>query len=109
MRKLNMATELNKTTFKSEIIDAKANALVDFYAPWCGPCRMMGPIIDSLAAKFPNAKIVKVNIDESPEIAEAYNVSVIPTLVFFKGGEAVNTQVGVVAEAELAKQIQEML
>jgi thioredoxin 1 len=102
-----MANELNEQNFDSEIVAAKANGLVDFYAPWCGPCRMMAPVIESLAKKFPNAKVVKVNIDDCQSLAMKYNVSVIPTLVYFKNGEPVFTQQGVVPEAELAKNLEE--
>jgi thioredoxin 1 len=102
-----MTVELNEQTFNSEIVAAKANGLVDFYAPWCGPCRMMAPIVDNLAKKFPNAKVVKINIDDYQDLAVKYNVSVIPTFVYFKNGEPVFTQQGVVTEAELAKNLEE--
>jgi len=105
-----MALELNENNFKSEVEDSKGSALVDFWAPWCGPCRMMGPIIDNLAAKFSGkVKIAKINVDESPNLAARFNVSSIPTLIFFKNGKAVHTSLGVTPEAELEKQINDKL
>lgn len=105
-----MALELNENNFKAEVEDAKGSALVDFWAPWCGPCRMMGPIIDNLAVKFAGkVKIAKINVDESPNLAARFNVSSIPTLIFFKNGSAVHTSLGVTPEAELEKQINEKL
>ncbi|PKL48259.1 MAG: thioredoxin [Candidatus Riflebacteria bacterium HGW-Riflebacteria-2] len=101
-----MAMELNSSSFKTEIADYKGAALVDFWAPWCGPCRMMTPILESLSGKMAGkVKIAKLNVDDSPEIAAQFNVSTIPTLIFFKDGKAVHTSIGVVPEAELESQI----
>lgn len=101
-----MAMELNSSSFQTEVIDFKGAALVDFWAPWCGPCRMMTPILESLAEKMAGkVKITKLNVDDSPDIAAKFNVSTIPTLIFFKDGKAVHTSIGVVPEAELENQI----
>ncbi len=104
-----MAMELNDQKFQKEIIDAKANALVDFYAPWCGPCRMMAPVVDNISKKHTNIKVVKINIDEYQDLAVKYEVSVIPTFVYFKNGEPVFTQQGLVQEADLSKNIEEKI
>lgn len=105
-----MAMELNSSSFQTEVADFKGAAVVDFWAPWCGPCRMMTPIIESLATKMAGkVKITKLNVDDSPDIAGKFNVSTIPTLIFFKDGKAVHTSIGVVPEAELEKQIKEHL
>ncbi len=105
-----MALEINDNNFKSEIEDFKGSALIDFWAPWCGPCRMMGPIIDSLSEKFAGkVKIAKVNVDDSPNLAAKFNVSSIPTLVFFKDGQAIHTSLGVTPEPELEEQIKSKL
>ncbi len=106
----NMALELNSKNFKSEVIEFQGGVLVDFWAPWCGPCRMMGPIIDSLAGKFAGkVKIAKLNVDDAADIAASFNVSTIPTLIFFKNGKAVHTLVGVTPEPELENQINSKL
>ncbi len=81
--------ELNDQKFKEEIENAKGLALVDFFAPWCGPCKLLGPIIEELAEEYKDKaiKIVNINIDENKETAEKYNVMSIPTLILFKDGE----------------------
>ncbi|GAB4277074.1 MAG: thioredoxin [Candidatus Rifleibacteriota bacterium] len=105
-----MAKELDSKTFQTEIIDAGSAAVVDFWAPWCGPCRMMTPIIDSLSKKFEGKVVIaKVNVDNNPDLAAKFNVASIPTIIFFKGGKAVHTVVGVVPEAELEAQINSSL
>lgn len=105
-----MALEVNNTNFQAEIADYKGAALVDFWAPWCGPCRMMGPIIDNLAVKLAGkVKITKLNVDDSPDLAAKFNVSTIPTLIFFKNGQPVHTLIGVTPEAELENQIKSKL
>lgn len=106
-----MALELNEKNFQSEVIDYKGSVFVDFWAPWCGPCRMMGPIVDGLVKVYEgkNVKIAKVNIDENPELARKYNVSSIPTLGFFKNGEIVHQEMGVKPQAELEAIIEKHL
>lgn len=105
-----MAKELNSSNFSSEILEFQGGAVVDFWAPWCGPCRMMGPIIDSLATKLEGKiKVAKVNVDENQDLAQRYNVMSIPFIVFFKDGRAIHTQTGVVTEAVLEKEIETRL
>ncbi len=87
-----MSTELNQQTFTDFI--ASGLVLVDFWAPWCGPCRMQLPILDQVAEKIPAVKIGKVNIDENRELAAQYGVETIPYLVLFKDGRKVNEFVG---------------
>jgi thioredoxin 1 len=89
-------TEFTDQTFKSEVLQSEQPVLVDFWAPWCGPCRMIAPMIEELADEYSGAiKIGKVNIDDSPHAAGDFGVSSIPTLMIFKGGEVVDRFVGV--------------
>ena len=89
---------LNDDNFEQEILNADMPALVDLWAPWCAPCRMIAPIIEELAADYQGKAVIgKLNVDENPSIASRYGVTSIPTLLFFKGGEAVDQMIGVPA------------
>ena len=88
-------TILDENNFEKEILQADKTCLVDFFATWCGPCKMMAPVIDEIASENPDVKVAKLDVDEADEIAEQYGVMSIPTLIVFKNGEAVKTFVGV--------------
>ncbi len=91
-----MAMEFTDQNFEQEVIKSDKPVLVDFWAPWCGPCQMMGPIIDELATEMGDkAKIGKINVDENPEIAQKFGVMSIPTIKIFKGGKISKEFVGV--------------
>ncbi len=94
---------LHKFNFKSEVLEATEPVLVDFWAPWCPPCRSMNPTIESLARDF---KVAKVNVDSNPQLAGRYNVSSIPALMIFKDGQVVAQHVGVIQEAALRAELE---
>ncbi len=105
-----MAKELNEATFKSTVVDNKEAAMIDFWAPWCGPCRVMGPIVDQLAKKYEGKVVIaKVNVDDNQNLAGQFNIMSIPTVLFFKGGKVVHTHVGSTTEADLEAQIKQHL
>lgn len=100
------ALHLDESTFESEVLQSDLPALVDFWAPWCGPCQMMGPTIDKLAGDYEGKAVVaKVNVDNSPDLASKYGIRSIPALLFFKNGEVVDQLVGVQSEDTLKKKL----
>ncbi len=99
---------LRDDNFKAEVLQSSLPVLVDFWAPWCGPCKMVGPIVEELSKEYANKiKIGKIDIDESPKIARQYGVMSIPTLMFFKGGQVVEQVVGALSKSGLKKKIEE--
>ena len=86
---------ITKDNFKSEVLDSEKPVLIDFWASWCGPCRMMAPVIDAIAVERKDIKVCKVNIDEESELASMFRIMSIPTVMALKNGEVVNGTVGV--------------
>ena len=89
-----MAKQINQTDFQSEVIDYQGKVLVDFWAPWCVPGQMLGPVIEEISQEVKDTKVVKVNVDESQDIAVKYNIVSIPTVILFKDGQIVDTLIG---------------
>ena len=87
-------TNINKNNFQTEVLNSEKPVLLDFWASWCGPCRMVSPIVDEIAAERGDIKVGKVNVDEQPELAAQFGVMSIPTLVVMKGGKVANQMVG---------------
>lgn len=105
-----MTIQITDATFEQEVLNADVPVLLDFWAPWCGPCRMVAPILDELSEEFAGrAKIVKMNVDDNQETAAKFGIRSIPTLILFKNGEAVKTQVGALPKTQLAALIEEVL
>ena len=88
------AMHINNRNFHEEVMKSEKPVLVDFWASWCGPCRMVGPIIDEIAAEHPEYKVVKINVDEEPELAGRFQVVSIPTLMVVKNGQIVSQSAG---------------
>ena len=100
-------TEVSDGNFEQEVLKANEPVLVDFWAAWCAPCRMIAPTIDQIATDYQGkAKIVKLNVDENPEIAGRFGVRSIPTLLVFKGGQIVDKQVGAVPKSVLSQKLE---
>ena len=96
-----MIININKGNFDAEVMNSDKPVLIDFWAEWCGPCRMMAPVVDEIAEENPQYLVGKINVDEQPELASALGVSTIPTLVVMKEGKIVNTSIGARPKAQI--------
>jgi thioredoxin 1 len=102
--------EVSQATFEDEVVKSDLPTLVDFWAPWCGPCRMLSPTVEELAGEYTGKlKVVKVNTDQNNEVAGQFGIRGIPTLIFFKNGKEVDRLVGAQQKAVLAKKIDEVI
>ncbi|MBE6048589.1 MAG: thioredoxin [Clostridium sp.] len=104
-----MLKHINQDEFQSEVLDNEGVVVVDFYADWCGPCKMLAPILEELNNELSSVKIVKVNVDENPDVSNKYNIANIPTIKIFKAGKDVETKVGFMPKDMLKESIEEVL
>ena len=105
-----MDINVNDQNFEAEVLKSDLPVLVDFWAPWCGPCKMMGPVIEEMAAAFAGKmKICKLNVDENPQSASKYEILSIPALKFFRGGEVIDEMVGLQPKQVLADKIKKLI
>ncbi len=107
---MSTAQPVTDASFKQDVLDSEVLVLVDFWAPWCGPCRMVAPVVDEIAVQYEgHIKVVKLNTDENPQTASQYGIRSIPTLMIFKGGQRVDMVVGAVPKTTLSNTLEKHL
>ncbi len=104
-----MVKEIKTNEFREKVIDSRKTVLVDFWAAWCGPCRMLSPAVDSVSEEIKDVEFYKVNVDEEPELARQFEIMSIPTLILFKNGTVVDQSTGVIPEAEIKAMVERFI
>ncbi len=104
---MNGVKEIQESEFKTDVLESLLPVLVDFYATWCGPCRALAPVLEGIAKTYDGRlKVVKVNVDDAPELADQFQIRGVPTLMVFKAGKAVDTMVGIPSSATLKQKLE---
>ena len=98
-------TIITKDNFKAEVLDYKGTVLVDFWADWCGPCRMLSPIVDEVATENPDIKVGKINVDEQQELSAQFGIMSIPTLLVFRDGKKISESIGLIPKEQIEKML----
>jgi thioredoxin 1 len=107
---MSAAAEVTDKSFEQEVLNSDVPVLVDFWAPWCGPCRMVAPVVEEIAGQYEGQiKVVKLNTDDNPQVASQYGIRSIPTLMIFKDGQKVDMVVGAVPKTTLAETLEKYL
>jgi thioredoxin 1 len=107
---MGKALTITQANFQAEVLESKIPVLIDFWAEWCGPCRMVGPVVEELAEAYAGrVKVGKIDVDHEQAVAENFGISSIPTLLVLKGGKVVNSRVGAAGKSDLAKMLDEAL
>ena len=101
--------DVTDNNFQAEVLESETPVLVDFWAPWCGPCRVVGPVLEEIAAERDDLRIVKLNTDENPQTAAAFQVLSIPTMILFKGGEPAKKIIGAYPKRKLEAELEPVL
>ena len=102
-------TEVTDNNFQAEVVESEVPVLVDFWAPWCGPCRVVAPVLEEIASERPDLRIVKLNVDENQQTAATFQVLSIPTMILFKAGQPVKTVVGAYPKKKIEAELEPVL